>query len=75
VEGVEVGERVNCWNTRLPPEINAGWAGHVSRSVNAGSAVVKVPDRSDAVLEQPGPKVSAPGQAEPPDTLRRRARP
>jgi len=44
VEGIRVGDRVNCLNTRLPAGLSAGWGAHVSRSVSAGGAVVKVPD-------------------------------
>ena len=44
VQSLRVGDRVNCLSTRLPSDISAGWGGHVSRSVNAEKAVVKVPD-------------------------------
>jgi 2-desacetyl-2-hydroxyethyl bacteriochlorophyllide A dehydrogenase len=44
VSTFKVGDRVNCWSSRLPPGINSIWAAHVSRSVNSYVVAVRIPD-------------------------------
>jgi len=44
VTGLAVGDRVNSPSTKLPPEVNCGWGGHVSRSVVSFRSAVKIPD-------------------------------